>query len=292
MVVGNLSDIADLGTSRCHTAEELNARSMEMNMKTFITGAVGACLLLPIISAGVQADPARIPPIGALQPGNLSPDALARFKLEAISFRALNETGWDRLGSDEVYVTIHVRTHKIATRTQVFGNIDAGVTQSIPANQSCILPIAGVSASNRTQAFFADQGDRWSCSRDGAAGPFSFRVILREKDPEGGCYPPYFYCALDHGYVEGTEPGPIGVRDDLIGRKTVVYSMEELIALQVGQVVEESITLRPCESIDASEFHCPSHEAVYEFKWRLTRLPDAEPVVGPITRLREPNSRE
>jgi hypothetical protein len=254
-------------------------------MKTFITATVGACLLFPIVGTCAQADPAHIP----------SPTIgeLARFKLEALSFRALNETGIDRLGSDEVYVTIHVPARKVATRTQVFLDVDAGErATSIPLDQSCILPIAGVSASNHTQFFFADQGARWSCSPDGAPGPFSFRVVLREKDPEGGCYPPYFYCYLDPAYVEGREPGPIGGRDDLIGRHTVVYSMDELMALQVGQVVEEKVWLRPCKRPAPEAYYCAPWEAEYEFTWRLTRLPDAEPAVGPVTRLREPNRRE
>jgi hypothetical protein len=55
-------------------------------MKALIAGALGAYLLLPI-GAGAQADPARIPPIG------LTPEP--RFKLEALRFRALNETGLD-----------------------------------------------------------------------------------------------------------------------------------------------------------------------------------------------------
>jgi hypothetical protein len=57
--------------------------------RIFILGTVSACLLLPIIGAGAQADPPRIPAIGALQPADLSPGALARFKVEAVSFRAL-----------------------------------------------------------------------------------------------------------------------------------------------------------------------------------------------------------
>jgi hypothetical protein len=72
-------------------------------MKMLITGTVGACLLLPIIGAGAHADPAHIPPITA----NLEP----RFKLEA-RFRAIDESGYDWAGSDEVYVTIHVPAHK------------------------------------------------------------------------------------------------------------------------------------------------------------------------------------
>jgi hypothetical protein len=253
---------------------------MEMNMKTFITGAVGACLLLPIIGAGAQADPAHIPPIG------VHPEP--RFKLEALRFRALNETGIDRFGSDEIYVTIHVPARKVATISQVFGDVDAGETRSIPLDQSCILPIAGVSAPKTLSGF---EGDSWSCSRDGAPGPFSFTVVLREKDPEENCAIP-FYCGYTPGLVEGEEPGPIDSHDDLIGRHEVVYSMEELIALQVGQVVEESVWLRPCIKPAPAVYYCAPWEAEYQFTWRLTRLPDAEPVVGSVTRLHEPNLRE
>ncbi|WOH53830.1 hypothetical protein [Bradyrhizobium sp. sBnM-33] len=90
-------------------------------MKTFIAGTVGACLLLTIVGAGDQAQPAP-----EVQPGNVTPGSLARLKLEAVSFRALHETGIDRFGSDEVYVTIHVPVLGVSTRTQVFEDVDAG----------------------------------------------------------------------------------------------------------------------------------------------------------------------
>ena len=57
-------------------------------MRPLITGAVGVCLLLST-EAGAQVEP--------------------RFKLEALSFKAIHETGRNWPGSDEVYVTIHVR---------------------------------------------------------------------------------------------------------------------------------------------------------------------------------------
>ena len=150
-------------------------------MKTFIAGTIAACLLLPVIGSGALADAARNSPIGA-QPGNLSPGALARFKLEAVSFGALDETGWfDWTGSDEVYVSIHVPARNVATISQVFEDINTDEARNIPSDQNCILPIAGVTG---PKGFFGHMGDRWSCSPDGAAGPFSFTVVLREKD---GC---------------------------------------------------------------------------------------------------------
>jgi hypothetical protein len=222
-------------------------------MKTFIAGTVGACLLLPI-GAGAQADPPHIPPITAKEP---------RFKLEALRFKAINETGLDVWPlSDEVKVLINLPDNTI-TVTQLFGDVDAGEKRDIPLDQSCILPIADVSLPAELRA---DLGDRWSCSRDGAPGPFSFLVQLREIDE--------WLCPISLVYT-----------CEVIGQHEVVYSMEELIALQVGQVLEESVRLRPCIKPAPQVYYCAPWEAEYQFTWRLTRLPDAEPVVGPISRL-------
>jgi hypothetical protein len=262
----DISNIADLATLAAEARQKRRTpANVEMNMKTFI-GTVGACLLL-IIGAGAQAQPAP-----EAQPGNVTPGSLARFKLEAVSFRALDETGIDLFGSDEVYVTIHVPATDVATRSQVFEDVDAGETKNIPLDQSCILPIAGVSG--RT-SFSAYGGDRWRCSSDGAPGPFSFTVVLRERDERViNCFLPPS-CGFTPGSVAGEEPPPFGDLDDLIGRHKVVYSMEKLMALQVGQSKEENSLVT-------------GGDGIYQFNWRITRLPDAEPVVSPVTRLHEP----
>ena len=66
--------------------------------------------------------------------------------------------------------------------------------------------------------------------------------------------------------------------DDLIGSHTVEYSMEKLMELQVGQSKTEGslVTVRGGGGGDNS---------IYDFNWRITRLPDADPVVGPVTRV-------
>jgi hypothetical protein len=161
---------------------------MEMNMKTFISGTVSALLLLAIIGAGAQAQPSN-----AAQPSNVTPGALARFKVEAVSFDAVDETGWfDWTGHDEVYVAIHVPDRQIATYSQIFWGVDSGEGRDIPSDQNCILPIAGVSGPTTLDAGGGRSNpvDRWSCSNDGAPGPISFTVWLYEKDD---C-PPVFSC--------------------------------------------------------------------------------------------------
>jgi hypothetical protein len=246
---------------------------MEMNMKTFISGTVSALLLLAIIGAGAQAQPSN-----AAQPSNVTPGALARFKVEAVSFDAVDETGWfDWTGHDEVYVAIHVPDRQIATYSQIFWGVDSGEGRDIPSDQNCILPIAGVSGPTTLDAGGGRSNpvDRWSCSNDGAPGPISFTVWLYEKDD---C-PPVFSC-FDPGTVPGGTPEPHS-EDDLLGSHTVTYSMEELLKLQVGE-----------SKVRGSLVTGGGDSSTYDFNWRITRLPDAEPVVSPVTRLQKSSPRE
>jgi hypothetical protein len=249
-------------------------------MKAVISGTLGVYFLL---GAFAQAQPVHNPP------NSLIPEP--RFKLEALRFKAINETGydWPGLGSDEVYVTIHVPTHKVATRSQIFGDVDAGVTKYFPLEQSCILPIAGLSGPTTLYGYPAGMAnkipgvpDTWSCSEAGAPGPFSFTVVFREKDPCDFGIP--ILACFSHGVAPGSEPPPIDETDDLIGRRVVIYSMQELQALQVGEVLEESIWLTPsCLNGENNECGQSGTDAEYQFTWRITRLPDAQvPVVSAV----------
>jgi hypothetical protein len=209
-------------------------------MKPLITGAVGVCLLLST-EAVAQEEP--------------------RIALSAISFKAIHETGPNWPGSDEVYVTIWVPGHA-ATRSIIFGDVDAGEKNEFPRLQRCIYPIRG--AHDPTTFLDANKGDTWQCAQGGGAIPgpfFSFRVVLREWDD---C--PFWVSCFTPGWEPGTEPGPLEAGDDLIGRHTVVYSKEELMGLQVGQTLVESVRIEP---------FCPATcqaTAEYEFTWQITRI--------------------
>jgi hypothetical protein len=220
----------------------------ETYMKRLMIGALGVCLLLST-EAGAQVEP--------------------RFVLEAISFKAIHETGSNWPGSDEVYVTIHVPGHA-ATRSRIFGNVDAGETMHFPRDQRCIFPIA-----ERNGPTFLDgyRGDTWHCARAGGfagaaiAGPFfSFTVALRERDHCGGFFPP---SCFGPGVAPGEEPGPLDIGDDLIGRREVVYSREELIAMHVRQTLVESVRLSP--PCPVGQDVCEASDTEYQFTWRITR---------------------
>ena len=216
-------------------------------MKTLITGALGAYVLLSI-GAGAQAQPGRIPPIGAYSE--------PRFQIEASEVRALNETGWDWPFDDEVKVYIYVPAYNVLTVTEEM-TIDSSWCWDcvIHPGHRCIIPIAGFPKPHGGN-FRGDEGQTWDCSEGGAPGPFSFFVWLYEQD-----------------YFQWPHPG------QLIGGAEITYSMEELLGLHVGQVLREEVRLSP-PPCPGGVSACQVTDAVYMFKWRITRLPDA--VVEPI----------
>jgi hypothetical protein len=251
-------------------------------MKTLINGAFAAFLLVPMGAADAQAQQAHTPTRLAA-PGidrvivDTQPSVL-RFKVEALRFKAIDESGYDWPWSDEIIVVIRIPEQNVLIASKIFDNVDTGETKTIPANQSCILPIAGVSP-NSGNVFRGDQGMTWTCSGRGAAGPFSFTVEMFEKD-DGFFHDCVFHWPLGCEFSSGPTSGS----DDLIGRRTLVFPLEELAAAMpnVGDTFEEGIRLGgPCGNFDgicAAGWPAPTGPE-YEFRWRLTRLPDAEPIL-------------
>ena len=80
--------------------------------------------------------------------------------------------------------------------------------------------------------------------------------------------------------MPGGRPEPHS-EDDLLGSHTVTYSMEELLKLQVGE-----------SKVQGSLVTGGGDSSTYDFNWRITRLPDTEPVVSPVTRLQKSSPRE
>jgi hypothetical protein len=106
----------------------------------------------------------------------------------------------------------------------------------------------------------------------GAPGPFGFEVTMVEVDLDlfGFSVPPH------------VDSGP----NDLIGRRTVSFTAEELVAAMpaVGDTVEETITLGPCfEPSGCVTSPLLPEPAEYTFTWRLTRLPDTFPPLEPTS---------
>ena len=187
-----------------------------------------------------------------------------RYKIEAIRFKARDETGIDWPGSDEVM--IRTDDAKGWTVSDEIGGIDSGDTHHFDPAKSCIVAVRpGIVVLGKTSV----------CDDVGEPAPLGFQVEFWEKDFG---LPPYGFNAREipgpgeHNgpwYVEGDTEDV-----DFIGRARIDYSTQELEAAlpHVGDEVVETIVLFPCPSdqdvCGAGDF--PD----YTFTWRVTRLAD------------------
>ena len=188
-------------------------------------------------AAAVAALAAVSIPQGAYaQPG---PFRTPQFIATAVGFKALHETHWNWLGSDEVFVTFHDFTGPGFRKSATFDDVDAGETRDLEGQ--CISP-------------------QPSCDR--GASSLAFGISLQEYD-----YSPFGYC---HGSLASTPedferdfdaltdwcPG-----DDLIGKTKVKLSEADLLARLPNVGDSFDTTIVPAGGAGR-----------YEFTYRVTRL--------------------
>lgn len=177
------------------------------------------------------------------------PSAFRRpqFVATAVGFKALHETHWNWMGSDEVYALLYDFTKVSLRRTATFGDVDAGETRNFLAGDACISP-------------------QPACN--GGATSLAFGIALYEQDQ-----PPFQFC---HGALDpATPPTPDEYErsfdaisgncdDDLIGRAKVKLAEADLVALlpTVGAFVDTTVPVS-------------GGAGRYEFTYRITRLPNA-----------------
>ncbi len=185
-----------------------------------------------------------------------------RYKVEALGFKARDESGWDWTGSDEVMV--ETRDAKGWTVTNEIGGIDSGDNHHFNPAVSCIIAVrAGIVVLGKTSV----------CNDVGEPAPFGFRVEMWEKDFSIFGFP--IKCLTGgpptHG---GPHCANDGMGDDFIGSAQVDLSVQELeTALpNVGTEYIETVVLNPCSS---GESVCDvTYGPDYSFTYRITRLPD------------------
>ena len=181
-----------------------------------------------------------------------------RYKIEAMRFKARDETGFDWMGSDEVM--IETRDAKGWTVSREIGGIDSGDTHNFDPAKSCIVAV---------RPGLVVLGESSVCDEVGEPAPLGFDVEFWEKDtsPFGG------FCVA--GFPDGGHGGPYCANDtygdDFIGSARIDYSLQELEAAlpNVGDEQIETVKLDPCP-----DQICTS-DSDYTFTWRVARLPDA-----------------
>jgi hypothetical protein len=179
-----------------------------------------------------------------------------RYKVEALRFKARDETGIDWWGSDEVIVET-IDPEGFAQSVEI-GGIDSDDTHTFEPAQSCIVaPLRGEAVLGRSSV----------CDEAGRPAPLGFRVRMWEQDwglGMGVCQRFFEH----HGVAEC----PDDENADFIGRAQVDLTAGELDAAlpSVGGELVETVVLFPCpENVDTC-----SWDGDYSFTYRVTRLPD------------------
>lgn len=238
-------------------------------LHAFLTGALlafGAVASQPLGAAQplVAAQPPveAQPPVRATdRPNGVAGDGqiLARYVVEAISFKALNETGIDFLGSDEIVARFAIGDKAMATG--IYSGVDTGETHDFRTQQKCIAPAIDP---DQTRNF------AWTCNSRGASGPFNFQITLYEYDGDIRKMPDF--CISVGGDLKA---GCAGFGSTTIGSAYVSLTEDELAALMptVGTSVDRVVPIG----------------SAYQVNIRLTRMRGLlvppvgpEPPVGPV----------
>lgn len=180
------------------------------------------------------------------QPGRGRDEVLVitipQFVATAVSIKALDETGWDWTGDDEVQAAF-ADFNPVQERTAPeFWNVDAGETKKFAAADRCMAP-------------------QPSC--DHGAHALHFAVALWERDEA-----PWPFANWCNGHVAGNhdwyESGFCS-GDDLIGRKEISLSQADLVAAlpTVGDTAD--YTVKPTGGAGS-----------YQFTYRITRLANVQ----------------
>jgi hypothetical protein len=185
-----------------------------------------------------------------------------QFVAEAVRFKAIDESGYDWAGSDEVYAVFSDLNPNLTDLVTSTYDVDTGETGSFDPDERCIA-------------------QRPKCDH-GVSEILHFEVSFWEEDcpydrpfPPCLCYGdrPGIHYFLRHGKCTS---------DDLIGREEVLMSREQLLVAlpRVGDSVEYKLILggpcgQPTEDLCATGWLDPTGPE-YEFTYRITRLPDVK----------------
>jgi hypothetical protein len=191
-----------------------------------------------------------------------------RYKIEAVRFKARDETGIDWWGSDEVMV--RTDDAKGWTVSDEIGNIDSGDTHPFDPAKSCIVAVRpGIVVLGKTSV----------CDGVGEPAPLGFRVEMWEKD-----FSIFGFASCLTGGPPGSHSGPHcaddGQGDDFIGRAQIDLLAQELEAAlpNVGNEHIETVVLNPCRGDVCDVTYGPD----YSFTFRVTRLPDVRVGLGSV----------
>jgi hypothetical protein len=185
-----------------------------------------------------------------------------QFVAEAVSFKAIDESGADWAGSDEVRAVFSdLNPNLFDLLTSKYEDVDTGETRSFGPDERCIAP-------------------RPKCDH-GVSETLHFEVSFWEVDELPWPLSITEFCRGDAlGLHHFLRHGPCSGRDDLIGRGEVLMSREQLLAAlpRVGDSVEHKLILGgpcgPSDDICGTGWPFGYTGPEYELTYRIRRLDD------------------
>lgn len=166
-----------------------------------------------------------------------------QFVVQALWFKANDETGWYWTGSDEVYAVFSDMDPTHSDRiTSTYGNVDEGDTENFRPADQCMAPQpncdVGISSLNVRFSFWEQDG------------PYPAGLEFCKG------WLPGSHQVLENGKCDS---------DDFIGQGAIIYSQQDLVALlpTVGASREFTAVMDK----DAGK---------YRFRYKITRLADVQ----------------
>jgi hypothetical protein len=173
-------------------------------MSRLLIAAVAAALLVMAVPAGAQLPP---------DTQDLTPGETPLYGVKVHAFKAIDESGYDAAGSDEVFGIFSSNRGRLV-RTSNYGDVDTGESRMIKLGERCLAPqhLSSGRVTVPGEVLWAPD-DTWNCpsSKGGVAGPITLSLNLWEDDDCFACfngYPPYWPDEADDliGEVDVTYP--------------------------------------------------------------------------------------
>ncbi len=239
---------------------------------TTAIASLGLAASVVAIAPGVAAAQRSGPSVPGAEIDRFQPTA--RFIVEADSFTAVDESGLDWSGSDEIYAIW--TSGESGVSTSIVDDVDTGDTVAFPRTENCIFPIE---APDSGRLLSGERGDEWSCADGGAFAPVEFNVWLFEHDVSLTC--------SEHLIAGGVSLNDCA--DDLIGFFEFSLDESQMVQTFAFEGSSRLITKHlggPCGFVPPGEVKGCSGLAgsgpEYDFRFRITRVADARTdVVAP-----------
>jgi hypothetical protein len=170
-----------------------------------------------------------------------------RFKVEAVGFRAVDESGPNYPDSDIVFAVFESQQYSVTTR--VFEDVDTGDARAFDPAESCIYPARDADGL---------RNGAWECSGDGADGPIAFAVGIYEIDPDFvGDYRQDFCAPPAAADVETAQRNCDTDHSDLLFRTAFSYQSADILARldAACRCINETVRYRESNERGVVEYH-------------------------------------